>query len=76
MYTARFLKKNQQLLQHGRACFSSRVYTMYPCYSLQEFVEIEVEMEIKDGMLDHCNENPAHTQSRTGTYVVIKKIID
>ena len=36
---------------------------------------IEVEMEIKDGMLDHCNENPAYAQSRTGTYVIIKKII-
>ena len=36
---------------------------------------IEVEMEIKDGMLDHCDENPAYAQSRTGTYVVLKKII-
>lgn len=37
---------------------------------------IEVEMEIKEGMLDHCSNNLAHTQSRTGTYVVIKKIIE
>ena len=36
---------------------------------------IEVEMEIKEGMLDHCNANLAYTQSRVGTYVVIKKII-
>ena len=36
---------------------------------------IEVEMEIKEGMLDHCDSNPAYAQSRTGTYVVIKKII-
>lgn len=36
---------------------------------------IEVEMEIKDGMLDHCDTNLAQVQSRTGTYVVIKKII-
>ena len=37
---------------------------------------IEVEMEIKDGMLDHCDKNPAYTQSRTGTYIIIKKIIE
>ena len=36
---------------------------------------IEVEMEIKEGMLDHCDTNPAYAQSRTGTYIVIKKII-
>lgn len=37
---------------------------------------IEVEMEIKNGMLDHCNTNLAQVQSRTGTYVVINKIIN
>ncbi len=44
---------------------------------LRPYIEsgIEVEMEIKEGMLDHCDENPAYAQSRTGTYVVIKKII-
>ena len=36
---------------------------------------IEVEMEIKEGMLDHCNDNLEHVQSRTGTYVVIKRIV-
>lgn len=36
---------------------------------------IEVEMEIKQGMWDHCSDNPAYAQSRTGTYVVINKII-
>ena len=36
---------------------------------------IEVEMEIRDGMWDHCDENPAYSQSRTGTYVIIKKIV-
>jgi len=36
---------------------------------------IEVEMEIRDGMLDHCNTNLEQVQSRTGKYVVIKKII-
>ena len=37
---------------------------------------IEVEMEIKDGMLDHCDKNTTYSQSRTGTYIVIKKIIE
>ncbi len=37
---------------------------------------IEVETEIKDGMWDHCYENDAYAQSRTGTYIVIKKIIE
>ncbi|PCJ28066.1 MAG: hypothetical protein COA97_01975 [Flavobacteriales bacterium] len=37
---------------------------------------IEVIMEIKEGMLDHCDENPAYSQSRTGTYIVINKIIE
>ena len=36
---------------------------------------IEVEMEIKEGMWDHCNDNLAYAQSRIGTYVVINKII-
>jgi hypothetical protein len=36
---------------------------------------IEVEMEIREGMLDHCSDNLAHVQSRIGTYAVIKKII-
>jgi hypothetical protein len=36
---------------------------------------IEVEMEIRNGIWDHCNENPAYTQSRTGPYVIIKSII-
>jgi hypothetical protein len=36
---------------------------------------ITVEMEIKEGMWDHCNENIAYAQSRTGKYVIIKKII-
>lgn len=35
---------------------------------------ITVKMEIKDGMWDHCDENPAYAQSRTGTYVIIKSI--
>ena len=36
---------------------------------------IEVEIEIREGYLDHCEANPAYAQSRTGNYVVIKKII-
>jgi len=36
---------------------------------------IQVEIEIKDGFLDHCDEIPEYAQSRTGTYVIIKKII-
>ncbi len=36
---------------------------------------IEVEMEIKEGLLDHCEANPAYAQSRTGSYVVINQII-
>lgn len=35
---------------------------------------ISVEVEIKDGMWDHCNENEAHVQSRMGPYAVIKAI--
>lgn len=38
---------------------------------------ISVEMEIRDdGMWDICTDDPAYAQSRTGAYVVIKKIID
>lgn len=38
---------------------------------------ISVEMEIRDdGMWDICTDDPAYAQSRIGTYVVIKKIID
>lgn len=36
---------------------------------------ITVEMEIKDGMWDHCNDDPSYAQSRTGTYVIINKIL-
>jgi hypothetical protein len=36
---------------------------------------IEVEMEIRHGIWDHCNENVAYAQSRTGPYVVIKSIV-
>jgi hypothetical protein len=36
---------------------------------------IEVEMEIREGHLDHCEANPAYAQSRMGNYVVINKII-
>jgi hypothetical protein len=35
---------------------------------------ITAEIEIKDGMWDHCDPNPAYTQSRTGPYIVIKSI--
>ena len=35
---------------------------------------ISVEVEIKDGLWDHCSENVAEVQSRMGTYVVIKSI--
>ena len=38
---------------------------------------ISVEMEIRDdGMWDICTDDPAYAQSRIGTYVVIKKIVD
>lgn len=37
---------------------------------------ITIEMEIKEGMWDHCNDNPAYAQSRVGNYVIIKKIIE
>lgn len=36
---------------------------------------ITVEMEIREGLWDHCDENIAHAQSRMGQYVIIKKII-
>jgi len=35
---------------------------------------ISVEVEIKDGLWDHCSENEAEVQSRMGTYIVIKSI--
>ncbi|MDF1671916.1 MAG: hypothetical protein P1U41_00285 [Vicingaceae bacterium] len=35
---------------------------------------ISVEVEIKDGMWDHCDENQAHVQSRMGPYAVIKSL--
>ena len=35
---------------------------------------INVKMEIREGMWDHCEENPSYAQSRTGTYVIIKSI--
>lgn len=35
---------------------------------------ITVRMEIKEGMLDHCDDNPAYAQSRTGRYAVILEI--
>ncbi|MBL4667816.1 MAG: hypothetical protein JKY30_00950 [Flavobacteriales bacterium] len=37
---------------------------------------IEVKMEIKTGLLDHCEAIPEYAQSRTGTYVIITKIIE
>jgi len=36
---------------------------------------IEVEVEIKEGFLDHCESIPEYAQSRTGTYVIIKNIV-
>lgn len=36
---------------------------------------IKVKMEIKEGMWDHCNEDPAYAQSRIGNYVIIKEIV-
>lgn len=35
---------------------------------------ISVEIEIKDGMWDDCNESLEQVQSRMGTYIVIKSI--
>jgi hypothetical protein len=35
---------------------------------------ISVEVEIQDGMWDHCDDNMAHVQSRMGPYVIIKSI--
>lgn len=45
---------------------------------LKKYIDkgITVDMEIKDGMWDHCSDDPAYAQSRMGTYVVIHKIID
>lgn len=37
---------------------------------------ISVEMEIKKGNWDICTDDPAYAQSRGGTYVVIKKIVN
>ncbi|MGE0561087.1 MAG: hypothetical protein AB7O47_04680 [Flavobacteriales bacterium] len=36
---------------------------------------IKVKMEIKDGMWDHCSDDPAYAQSRMGTYVIITEIV-
>ena len=35
---------------------------------------ISVEVEIKDGLWDHCSDNIAEVQSRMGDYIVIKSI--
>lgn len=35
---------------------------------------ISVEVEVKDGMWDHCSDNLAEVQSRMGPYIIIKKI--
>ena len=35
---------------------------------------ITVKMEIRQGMWDHCDPNPAYAQSRTGIYVAILSI--
>ncbi len=35
---------------------------------------ITVKMEVRDGMLDHCDPNPSYAQSRTGIYAVILSI--
>jgi len=35
---------------------------------------INVEIEIKDGLWDHCSDNIAEVQSRMGEYIVIKSI--
>lgn len=45
---------------------------------LKEYLNqgITVDMEIREGMWDHCSDNLAYSQSRMGTYVVIKKIIE
>lgn len=45
---------------------------------LEKYIDkgITVEMEIKDGLWDHCSDVPAYAQSRMGTYVVIHKIIE
>lgn len=37
---------------------------------------ITVDMEIRDGMWDHCSTDLSYAQSRMGTYVVIHKIIE
>ncbi len=46
--------------------------------TLRKYIDkgINVEMEIKEGSWDICSDDPAYAQSRIGTYVVIKKIID
>ena len=36
---------------------------------------IKVKVEIKDGLWDHCSDDPAYSQSRMGTYVIITEIV-
>jgi len=36
---------------------------------------IKVKMEIKEGMWDHCSDDPAYAQSRMGTYAIITEIV-
>ena len=40
-----------------------------------EISSVTLLLEIKEGEWDNCN-LPGHVQSRTGPYVVIKKILD
>lgn len=35
---------------------------------------ISVEVEVRDGMWDHCSDNLAEVQSRVGPYIIIKSI--
>lgn len=35
---------------------------------------ITVEVEIKEGLWDHCSDNVAEVQSRMGSYIIIKSI--
>ena len=37
---------------------------------------IEVEMEVREGVWDICPDDPEEMQSRTGSYVVINRIVE
>ena len=80
-----FVNKVAKVMEHSELYLrcSSQDYFIKFCESevspqqLKPYIDqsITVDMEIRFGMWDHCSDDPAYAQSRTGPYVVIKSIV-